>query len=286
MPAHPRLSAEKGQKMKEQISMRFRKSAVLLVAAAVLLTMTAALTGCSDSSSSEKKDYIASSKMDDVLDAPDDYAGKYIKVGAQVSTSFEDGDDKYLQCYADPENYKGDFVVKLTNDADVSDDDFVMVDGKIVGNEEFETIFGAKTKCLEIEGKVKKGSYEETVGKALKTRKVNKKVTEQNVTMTVKKVEFAKNETRIYINAKNGNSGDVDIYDTDISVTQDGKQIDTFYNSAVGDDRPTLDTLSGNAEKDAVLTFQPMDPDKKITLKQGISDGEYYNWDSTLVIKF
>lgn len=264
----------------------------LKIYAAVLMSMIMAcsmlMTGCGTSDEdigSADREFVSDSEIEDVLASPEDYAGKYIKISGVVSFKTSEDGIKYLDCYNDAENYKDEFVVEMTNKVAVDEGDFVNVDAEIIGEIGDEPYTGADDSDLYVRGTVEKTSYENSVGKADSVREVNKEETAYNVTLTVEKAEFTEDETRIYIKAKNDNNGDVSMYSDEAQATQDGRQIETSY-SMVDEERPTIDTLSGGAEKDAVVTFKKMDPDKEITLELEADDAENYDWEHTFKITF
>lgn len=107
----------------------------LSVILCTLLTVSVAACGGSgkDSSKKKEKEYIKDSKISAMFSSPDDYKGKYVKLSGKIFVAPEKEDDgTYLQIYQDPENMNHTFIA-VTKSTNLSDGDYVTVDGKIEG---------------------------------------------------------------------------------------------------------------------------------------------------------
>lgn len=265
--------------MSKQSKTHARKAFTLLLSILMIGLIAGAFTACGSSSDEEnkKKEYVKTSQFKDVLKNPDDYKGKYIKIGGQVFNT-ETGDTNAFQVYHNPNDYSEDFVVYSDTADKIHSDDFVMIDGKIAGSFKGENALGNEVTCLQVEAdSVKKTDYQHAVAPAIKTKKVNKTAEQYGVSITLKKIEFAENETRFYLSTKNNSSSSVSLYtDSDSVAIQGGKQYNVDSDKFVSG-YPSVDSLSANAGKEAIVVFPKMDPNKAITYKLEDPYSDNYN---------
>ena len=239
------------------------KTALIVALIAALAIM---FSGCGDSGDSGEKEYVKASEIEKVLSSPDDYEGKYIKIPGKVFSKDKDDDITAIQCWYDVEHYEKSFIAYTENEVNVSNDDYVIVDGRIEGEFTGENAFGGEVGALSIEAdKIKKSTYQEAIAPAKKVKKVNKKKTQYGVTFKVRKVEFADKETRIYVKVINKSKYDVSIYTNSAKVIQAGKQYDIEYNGEA--DYPSIDEVAGEASKTGIICVKALDPDKKVKVK-------------------
>ena len=222
----------------------------------------------SDSSDSGKKEYVKDSEVSKVFKSPDEYEGKYIKLGGKVFNTDRDGDTLALQCWHDVENSEEDFIAYMNSEEKFSSDDFVMVEGKIEGEYEGENAFGGEVTCLEISAdKMTKSTYQEVAAPTLETKEVNKKQTQGDVTLKITKVEYAEKETRIYVVVNNKSKYDADVFTSSAIVVQDGKQFEADSNYEA--DYPDVGEIAAGVRKEGIICVKPIDPEKKAKLKVG-----------------
>ena len=125
---------------------------------------------------------------------------------------------------------------------------------------------------------VKQVSYFEAFSPALSTKNINKDYTQSGVTLTVQKIEYAQDETRIYVSVKNDSKYDADVYTSQAVAVQDGKQIKQTED-AYGDDYPSIDEVKSGASADGIIVFPKLNQDKetKVTVS-AYSD----NWEADM----
>lgn len=122
---------------------------------------------------------------------------------------------------------------------------------------------------------MEESSYKDIAAPTVKEITVNKTSEQHGVKVTVEKVEFAEEETRVYVKAENNSSDTVNIYAFDAEAIQDGKQIglsDEAY--AAGYDE-LEDTISAGSSDTGIILFKKMDPDQSFKLQLGAYSDNY-----------
>ena len=197
------------------------------------------------------------------------------RISGKVFNTDRDGETLGLQCWHDVKNSDESFIVTKDTDEKYSEDDYIIADGKIQGEFKGENAFGAEITALQISADtIEKSTYQDVVAPTKEEKKVNKKATQYDVTMEVSKVEYADEETRIYVKVKNDSKYDVSIYlDSSSKVIQEGKQFEPETNYEA--DYPSIDEVAGGAEKEGILAVKALDPKKKAKLKVDVYSDNY-----------
>lgn len=219
----------------------------VLIIAALSAMVIGVLTGCGGKEKEpEEKVYIEESEINSLFTNPDQYKGKYVKMSGQILQAPEkDGEVTAIQVWHDVNNYDQNFIV-YTNDADgIENQDYVMIDGRISGKYTGENVFGGSVDCpLIIDAKVTKGSYLEVVAPTLAEITPAVSQDQNGIVVTIDKVEYAEEETRVYVTITNGTDYNYSCGVYSAKLLVDGKQLDqnntsqTLYNS------PELSELS------------------------------------------
>ena len=253
----------------------------LSVILCTLLTVSVAACGGSgkDSSKKKEKEYIEDSKISAMFSSPDDYKGKYVKLSGKIFVAPEKEDDgTYLQIYQDPENMNHTFIA-VTKSTDLSDGDYVTVDGKIEGEYSGKNALGCEVKGPTISNAaVKKSSYIDVVAPSLKTVKVESSAKQGKLTFTVHKIEYAKKETRVYVSFKNKLNVNATLDTSGIKIIKDGKQItqDQSSMSSTEGNYEQLDyDISGGVTSSGILVFPAMKPGKCQIVLSNVVDGNF-----------
>ena len=220
-------------------------------------------------------DYIDQSDIHKVFGDPYSYIGKHIIIVGQVMNTYKEGSITTVQAWHDIDNLSEDFITYIADSNNFKNDEIIIVDGEIEGVFRAENIFGGEISEPQIKAEsITKSTYAEAVAPALETREINKGVTEADVTLTVLRIEFAENETRIYVTLENKSGYTVNAYTNGARVVQEGKQYDADYNWKAG--YPTIDRVSDNASSEGIICVKALEPQKSITLHVDASSD---NWD-------
>lgn len=214
----------------------------LLAFASVVAILAGTLTGCGGEEKTKEPEeivYLEESEIKGLFTNPDEYKGKYVKLSGQLLDAPEkDGDTVALQAWYDVVNYDQSFIVYTDSAEGIESQDYVWIDGKIDGAFSGENVFGAEIECpLIVDAKVTKGSYLEIVTPTIAEISPAVSQDQNGIVVTVDKVEYAKDETRLYVTINNGTDYNYScgVYSAKLIVND--KQIDindasqTLYNS-------------------------------------------------------
>ncbi|MBE6019708.1 MAG: hypothetical protein E7230_05195 [Clostridiales bacterium] len=243
-----------------------------------VFTVMLCMVGCGSSETApEDRVYIEESDFDAALHDGDAFKGKWIKITGQVFSVEKDGDTIAIQAWYDIENYDQSFLVYADKESvgAVKEDDFISVDGEIAGTFTGENMLGGEVTLLEINAEtVVVGGYDDVYAPAESTKEIGETKDQYGLSVTLDRVEFAKNEARVYITVKNDTGDSASVYTYSAKAIQDGKQFEHEYNYYTED--LDIDEVLDGATKEGVIRFKGLDPDKpfKLTI-EAYSD----NWD-------
>lgn len=240
------------------------------------------LMGCSSNNSDSKKDdskkieYVDEKDIKKVYTDPDKYKGKHIKLSGQVFSSVEKSDGTvYFQMLADPVNSELNTVVKSSNsEFDLESGKYIKVEGEIIGKYDGENSFGGSVNAVAIEAKtLEYSNYKDVVSPTIKEIPLEGQVNVQNnVTTTISKVEFAKNETRIYYSITNNSGTPYSYYNSNIKLIQNGKQYEPETNFEADYPEISGDILNG-VTSESIVAFPAIEQANfEIYFDSGYSD--------------
>lgn len=270
------------------------------ICVALIMLSMAVLTACSggDSKSSsdapessdnteedsdlenDEPEYISESEIIPLFSSPDDYAGKYVKLSGKIFNGPQTADNySVYQAWYDPATASNSFIFGITNPTEVfAIDDYVTVDGRIVGSLEYENLYGNTLTALQIDAvSVEKQSYIDAVVPTIKeVVPENATATQHDITLKIDKIEFAEAETRVYITETNNSDNTFSLYTYDIRIIQNGQQIeqDSASTSMYDGNYPELsyDLLPG-ASSSGIIVFPAIDNSTNFQLyAEGSSD--------------
>lgn len=229
-----------------------------------------------------KKEYIEETQIADLFTNPDNFKGKYVKLSGKIFTTPEkSGSDIALQAWHDPSTASNNFIVYYTSDTETfAQDDYIIVDGKIEGSFEGENAFGGKvTAPLITADSIEVQSYMDAVVPTIKEVVPENAVYDQNgITLKVDKVEFAEQETRVYLTETNASADKFNMWTYSIKLTQNGQQFEQEYSTSAYDgDYPELASeILPNVSSSGILVFPAMDSSASIQLH---AEGSSDNWE-------
>lgn len=233
------------------------------------------------SEKSDKKEYVADNEIANVFSDPEKYEGKYIRLSGKIFNG-PDKEENYAayQAWHDITNSQNDFIFGLEDDS-FAVDEYVMVDGVITGTFEGENVMGGTVSCPMIHAdSVEKLSYMETVVPTLKEITLENAVSEQNgISIKVDKVEFAEEETRIYVTESNGSADKFNMYIYDIKIVQNGQQIEQNVSSQSiyeGEYEQLSSDILPNASSSGILVFPAIDSSAGFQI---YAEGSSDNWE-------
>ena len=156
----------------------------------------------------------------------------------------------------------------------INDDDYISVDAKIDGAYDGQTVMGVDSSWAFLEANsVEKTSYTESFGKANTTWEFTDKVSEQNgISVSVTKVEFAEEETRVYVTATNNSSDKFSLWSSSAIAIQNDQQYDQTYGNAYEQYEDLSSDILPGASTSGVICFGKLDPAQFKLHMEGSSD--------------
>lgn len=183
--------------------------------------------------------------------------------------------------WADPKNNQENILVGTKAGLTPKDGDFVRVQGTVRGKLDGQNAFGGTVTSVSINANSVTAVNPVDVLAPTKLKvDVNKTITQNGYSITLKKVEFAESETRAYVQIKNGAQGKVNFYAYEAKAVQNGKQLDQQTNYDTNYPEIQSELLPG-ITSEGIITFKPLDPSVKSA--QFIFDGSTKSTDSQVV---
>ncbi len=193
---------------------------------------------------------------------PDKFEGRTVTLSGQVFSDPErDDNGVYFQMFSDPENNEGNTVVAyLVPDFELESDDYVKLTGMVAGKFEGENAYGGSVTAPQIIATtLEKASYAEVVAPALKAVELKDATqTQYGYTVSITKVEFAENETRVYVTVKNDGSDIFNLYSFNTKIVQNGKQYEEDSNYDADYPEVQTDLLPG-VTTEGIIVFPKLE---------------------------
>lgn len=222
----------------------------------------------SASAVSEPTETFTRENYGELFSDPDAHKGAAVNVTGQILGAPEqDSGQVYFQMFADPENVEWNTVVAGDDPGDLAADDYVRVRGSVQGSFEGENAFGSKVLAVAVEeASIEEIEPMEAVDPTRKTFTVGRTDTDQGFSVTVEKIEFAKNSTRVYVTARNNTGRRADFYLFDAGIVQGSTQIDQETPFEYEVEEPQ-ENLQPGVVTNGVVSFGPADPDEPFDLR-------------------
>ena len=170
---------------------------------------------------------------DEVYTNADEYLGYYVAVKGKVFQNLGDnGETRGIQVWIDPANCEQNMMIHYTTSESFQNGDYVICTGYIKEIHTYTNTYGTELSVpLLYSTDLKSASYIEVMSPTVSSIiPKNLKYEKYGYSVTLDKVEFAENETRLYLTVTN--NGNATLYvDTDSSViVQKGKQYNSVTN--------------------------------------------------------
>lgn len=223
-----------------------RKSLVVLVLIFVLI-----VGGCTGGNDSKNNEPVENKQTEVVKPKIEK---EEIKFGAKVLQIIDGGMRVDASKYFEDELYDN-VVVVWPNSKDLKTDDYIMITGYEDGLFTYQSTFGVEITTYKfLAVTVELSSYQDVVSPALKTVEVNQSINQNDYIVTISKVEFAKNETRVYVKVENNGSDEFSIYRHSTALIQSSQQFEPTYN--YDSDYPEVQRdLKPGVISEGILTF-------------------------------
>ncbi|KAF6568405.1 DUF4352 domain-containing protein [Paenibacillus sp. EKM202P] len=237
------------------------------------------LTACGVSSSKDHS-LLSKEEFEQMYVNADQFEDRSINFYGQITYGpKENRNGIYVQVNADPKNNeKNTFVYgdSFSSFSNVKENDFIHVTGTVIEKYRYRTTHGNYTSAPAISAnKIEKSMF---IDPTLSTIEVNKSVKQKGYIMTLQKVEFAEEETRLYMAIENRSTSTINYYDFYTKLVQGNKQYEPTFDR-VSYTYPELQSeILPGVKTEGILTFSKIDSSKDLTLiAKGSSEELEYN---------
>lgn len=247
------------------------KKLILFTCLSVVIVI---LGACGDSESSTSKDSNASEEVSNkgklktedyekLYSDPEKYIGYEVELTGQVFTEPEkDSDGTYIQFWADPENSEKNTLAAINDPSlKISTNDYVRVKGVVKDKYEGENAFGGTIQAPVILAEsIEVSDYISVMSPTEKEIVVDKEVNQNELVVTLQKIEFAKNQTRVYLKVKNNTQDNASFYSHSTKLIIGNKQLeeDYFNSDETGLEEIQSEILPG-IETEGVIVYPAID---------------------------
>ena len=265
-------------------------AAVLIVI--IVSAITASIVGNSSSQDqdsagqassivSEAPAELTEAEIDQLYTDPGAFQGRRVTLTGRVFQSPEkDGNVMYFQIFTDIENSDRNTIIAYQSDESlVAVDDYVRVTGVVQGEDKGYNVFGGMISAPRIlADSIEVISYIDAAAPTIKAVEPDGITQDQyGYSITVNKVEFAEQETRIYVTIQNNGSSAFSVYSFNTKIVQNGKQYEEEMNFNA--DYPEIQTdLQPGVSTEGVIVFPAIDQSDFQIIFEGYSE----NWDESI----
>ncbi len=209
--------------------------------------------------------------------SPGSFKNHVVEIIGKVFTSPEVSDEgTVIQMYTDFENDDNNTIVHINDENfKVKTDDYVKIVGKVGDVFEGENAFGASITAPTINAITQEIiSYKDATAPTIKKINLNKTIKQHGYSVTLKKVEFAKTETRIYVKVINAGKSKFSLYSFNAKLVQDGKQYEEQQNYDADYPEIQSDLLMGITTEGVIVFPHIKDSSFKVLLDGSSDDYE------------
>lgn len=242
----------------------------------LVLGLCFSLVGCSGSDEDKKvsEAYLTESEISDMYSNPEKYVGRKVKLSGVVFTAPDtDGDSMGFQIWGDPKNSDLNTVIYAKKSEKINIDDYIVIEGIVTEKFEGENAYGGIIEAPAINAtKIEKVDAQDIL--APTTKEVTPSglsINQHNVIVTVEKIQFAKEETRVFIKVENNSGSTFSFYSFNTKIVQDGTQYDYESNYNIDYKEVNSEILNG-VSSDGILTFPAISEKSFDLYVEGYSD--------------
>lgn len=251
-------------KIKKLFARRRNKVIGVIVGIFIILLIIGALNGgasaCPSPSSLDK-----SITARQLTENPDGYKCKTVQLTGRIFNTEKQNGSNALQVWTNPDKSEGNVIVYYVGSTSLGNDDYVSFTGVVGGQISGQNAFGGTVAAPAVKASsIKKISRDDAVAPALKIISPNQSQSNDGLIITVKKVEFASSETRVYLTVKNDGPANANFYSFDLKLVQAGSQIKDKSIFEGTDDIPS--EILPNTSESGKVYYQSANPDKPLTL--------------------
>ncbi len=216
----------------------------------------AAVSSSAEQSSSDE--HFTNADWSVVESDPNAHKGASVVLTGKVFTVERDKDATYVQMWADAKNSEENTVVGIADPSfQINEGDLVKVRGAVKGKFSGKNAFGAEVSAAVVLA----DSITKVSPLALRSATITfakgKAWTFSGITIHPWRVEWAADETRVFVKVTNRSSAALSVYGTSSHMIADGRQFDATFST---NDYPELSSdLQPGASTSGVIVFPAMD---------------------------
>lgn len=227
----------------------------------------------------KNKIYLTEGEVSLIYGSANNYKKKYVKLTGQVIDVKYDNKGQIITAYTDIANYTNDIIVYFEDKSvSIKQNDYISIDGYIKGADK-ET-----SKPYIIGKEVKTISYMDAVAPTKKSVEFDKTSSQNDVTITVQKVEFSDVETRVYVKVSNNSKDEFKFQTYSTILTQNAKQYETTYSKTAVD---VSSSILAGGRSEGILVFPKIEQSNFTLTMKGFStnyDVDFENFTFDLAI--
>lgn len=236
---------------------------VAVIVAAVATAVILHLNRDAEPKTDEHGNPIFVELTDVVYTNAEEYLGYYINVKGKVFQNLGDnGKVKGVQVWLDPDTCEQNLMIYYTTEDSVKDGDYVVCTGYIKEIRTYTNNYGTELAVpLIYSTDLQKSTYIEAMSPTISTLLVKSTYQKLGYSISVSKVEFAENETRVYLTASNKGKSTLYIDTKSSIIVQNGKQ----FNAKINDEanyEEIPDSLHKGTKAEGVITFPAIKDDE------------------------
>lgn len=201
---------------------------------------------------------------------PDAHQGAQVDVTGQLLERPEIGDGELaFQMFVDIENVDWNTIVYTDQtDLDLNADDYVQVQGEVLGSLDGENAFGGTVTAPTVQASdVSPVSAGQAIDPATEVREIGQTLGDQGFEVTLEKIEFGEESTRAYVTLRNNTGRGASFFTFDAKIQQGSTQADYLEDSYAYYEEEPQDSLRPGVETEGVIPFEPVDPDQPFELR-------------------
>lgn len=208
---------------------------------------------------------LPTSELDQIYSSPKKYTHRRVVVKGQVyNVQKTKKGIRFDLCSELLSINKISTVYYESKDVNIKDEDYVIVDGVILGEDD---VYDINLSYVSIKAtNVINSNYINVFSPTIKTYQVNQTIKQKGYKVTLMKVELAKNQTRAYIKVKNKGKADFYLYTPFAKIKQGNKKyyIDGDY---ILENPQFLDSIDRGKKVKGIVSFPAINPNQGFTLK-------------------
>ncbi len=180
------------------------------------------------------------------------------------------GDPEYkdnsvsFEIVQNPESYTNSTKINYSDKSiELADGDYVSIFGTVVDTYETFDLAGLVTGPVINAASVELSSYDKVVAPALVTKEVNQSIDQLGYEVVLERVEFAEEETRLYVTVNNNGSDIFHVYDISTLAYQDSVEYQDQSNYSA--DYPEINyDLEPAGTTSGIICLPALDPNKQL----------------------